>query len=131
MDLTSEIKRDIHFYVILELAIKSVQHDKKLFESFRFRRPYLALCEQQIEVLNEEFKALSRTLYKQGIKYEKYKSTGENECMYYFLCQGESVPFHYQGNMLKKQVEKKINLMWCELKCDETAWNNVKKRYAI
>ena len=119
MPLNSDIKKTIHLYVILELAIKSLQHDQKLFESFTVKRPYISLCEQQINILKEEFKRTARALLKQGIKFEKYQATNKNECMYSFLCRGEILTFHYQGDALKKQVEKKISLIWSNIKGEQ------------
>ncbi|SOC42731.1 hypothetical protein SAMN05877842_113101 [Ureibacillus acetophenoni] len=118
MNINSEIKSNIHLYVILELAIKSLQHDQKLFESFTVKRPYLSLCERQIEILKDEFQKVKRALLKQGVKYENYEVVKKNECMYYFLCRGEIIPFHYHGELLKKQVERKIQLTWSNFKGD-------------
>lgn len=116
MNITNEIKSNIHLFVILELAIKSVQHDKILFESFKVKRPYLFFCDQQLVMLQEEFKKISKTLFKQGVKYEKYKCISKNECIYSFLCKGIVVPFRYNGDLLKEQVERKINLTWQSMK---------------
>ncbi len=116
MELNSEVKSMIHVYVILELAIKSVQHDQKLFESFKVKRPYLSLCEQQLSILKEEFSKTTKALLNQGIKYEKYQSIKKTECMYYFLCRGEVIPFHYSGDDLKKQVERKIVITMSKIK---------------
>jgi hypothetical protein len=54
-------------YVILELTIKSVQHDQKLFALFRVKRPYVSFYDQQLEVLNGTFKQILKTLFKQGV----------------------------------------------------------------
>lgn len=110
MYITDDIRKKIHLYAILNLAIKSVQHDQKLFKSFKIYRPYLAMCEKQLKELTKELKDISRQLYKTGIKYERYQRLNENECIYSFLCRGEIVPFQYNGNSLLKQVEKKINI---------------------
>ena len=112
MNLKKEVKSNIHLYVILELTIKSVQHDQKLFESFKVKRPYLSLCNQQLEVLSQEFKQLSNTLYKQGVKYEKYQRINHNDCIYSFICHGDVILFQYRGDALKEQVERKIKLTW-------------------
>jgi len=112
MNITDEIKLNIHLYVILELAIKSTQHDKKLFESFKVKRPYLSFCDQQLEILKKEFKIVTKSLYKHGVKFEKYLRTGINDCLYSFVCRGEVVPFHYYGDTLKTQVERKLKLTW-------------------
>ena len=111
MDLPNDVKSLIHLYVILELAIKSVKHDQKLFEAFKVRRPYLAFCTQQLETLKEEFNKVSKSLYKQGVTYEKYQCYNQNECLYSFNCRGNIVPFQYRGEVLKEQVERKINLI--------------------
>nr|WP_106779544.1 hypothetical protein [Lysinibacillus timonensis] len=116
MNINEQLRSSIHIYVILDLAIKSLQHDQKLFDSFKVKRPYLSLCEEQLSALKEEFKIVKKSLLKQGIRYEKYESTKKNECMYYFLCRGEIIPFHYYGDVLKKHVERKISLTWNILK---------------
>ncbi len=112
MNITDEIKINIHLYVILELAIKSVEHDQKLFESFKVHRPYTALCKGQLKVLNEEFKQIKKALYKQYVKFEKYQCINHKECIYSFKCRGEILPFRYDGGALKEQVERKINILW-------------------
>lgn len=111
MDLPNEIKPMIHLYVILELAIKSVKHDQKLFESFKVKRPYLSFCTQQLEMLKEEFNKVSKLLYKKGVTYEKYQCFNQNECLYSFNYRGKIIPLKYHGEILKEQVERKINLL--------------------
>lgn len=112
INVPDKVKSNIHLYVILELAIKSVQHDQQLFESFKIKRPYLSFCDKQIVMLKEEFKNITKVLYKQGVKFEKYMCINKHECIYSFKCQGEVVPFHYHGNVLKNQVERKLNFTW-------------------
>lgn len=121
MYLSDKLKSNIHLYVILELAIKSVQHDQKLFESFKIKRPYLLSCDQQLSILRKEFKKLSKELFKQGVRYEKYQCISKNECMYYFMCRGEIIPFHYYGDVLKEQVERKIKLVLTKIKEGKSA----------
>ncbi|MFC7685052.1 hypothetical protein [Ureibacillus sp. GCM10028918] len=116
MDLTKEIKSIIHLYVILELAIKSVKHDQKLFESFKVKRPYLSFCTQQLEMLKEEFNKVSKSLYKKGVTYEKYQCFNQNECIYSFNYRGKIIPFQYHGEVLKEQVERKIELILKDVK---------------
>ncbi len=111
MDLPKEIKSMIHLYVILELAIKSVKHDQKLFESFKVKRPYLSFCAEQLELLKEEFNKVSKSLYKAGVTYEKYQCFNQSECLYSFNFRGKIIPFQYNGGVLKGQVERKINLI--------------------
>lgn len=121
MNITNEIKTNIHLYVILELTIKSVQHDKKLFESFKVKRPYLSFCNDQLEILNREFKLIEKSLYKRGVKYKEYQCINHSECLYSFNYRGQVVPFHYHGDILKEQVERKINLMWHSMKTEKLA----------
>lgn len=64
MSLRNGIKLMIHTYVILELAIKSIEHDKKLFNSFQFKRSYLPLMDAFLESLTEEFKQTSKSFIK-------------------------------------------------------------------
>ncbi|MDN4493787.1 hypothetical protein [Ureibacillus aquaedulcis] len=111
MVLPKDIKSSIHLYVIIELAIRSVKHDQKLFESFKVKRPYLAFCTQQLETLNEEFNRVSKFLYKQGITYEKYECFNHSECIYSFNYRGKIIPFQYHGEVLKEQVERKYDLI--------------------
>lgn len=99
----------IHMYVILELAIKSVKHDQKLFESFKVKRPYLLFCTEQLATLKHEFNNVSKYLYKQGITYENYQCFNQNECLYSFNYRGKIIPFQYNGQILKGQVERKID----------------------
>ncbi|SOC11708.1 hypothetical protein SAMN05880501_106251 [Ureibacillus xyleni] len=108
MELKKETELAIHTYVILELAIKSIEHDKKLFDSFQFKRSYLPLMDQFLESLTEEFKQTSKRLYKEGIKKETYQRINNEKCLYTFLYRGEVIPFVYQSVDLKNQVERKI-----------------------
>ncbi|RKQ12289.1 hypothetical protein [Ureibacillus endophyticus] len=108
MSLRNGIKLMIHTYVILELAIKSIEHDKKLFNSFQFKRSYLPLMDAFLESLTEEFKQTSKKLYKEGIKKETYQRISDEKCLYTFLCRGEVLPFIYQSEDLKNQVQRKI-----------------------
>lgn len=110
MEVTNEMKSSIHAYVILELAIQSINHDKKIFESFRVKRPYIALCDHYINSLNEELKQINNSLYRHGIKKENYRKINDKECLYSFMYRGEILPFLYQGEALKHQVERKIML---------------------
>lgn len=110
MNLSKDIKSMIHLYVILELAIKSVKHDQKLFESFKVKRPYLSFCSQQLDMLKEEFTNISKSLYKKGVTYEKYQRFNQNECLYSFNYRGKIISLKYHGEILKAQVERKISL---------------------
>lgn len=116
LGLPNDIKSMIHLYVILELAIKSVEHDQKLFEAFKVKRPYLSFCTQQLETLKEEFNKVSKSLYKQGVTYDKYRCFNQNECLYSFNYRGKIVPFQYHGEVLKEQVERKISLILRDVK---------------
>ena len=98
----------IHTYVILELAIKSIEHDKKLFNSFQFKRSYLPFIDEFLKSLTKEFNQTSKRLYKEGIKKETYQRINEEKCLYTFLYRGEIIPFLYQSEDLKNQVERKI-----------------------
>ncbi|MCM3387377.1 hypothetical protein M3649_04415 [Ureibacillus chungkukjangi] len=122
MDLPNEIKSMIHLYVILELAIKSVKHDQRLFESFKVKRPYINFCTQQLEILKDEFNHVSKSLYKRGVAYENYQCFNRNECFYSFNFRGNIIPFQYTGEVLKGQVERKINLVLKKVsgKCDNS-----------
>jgi hypothetical protein len=120
MDITKEIKSNIHLYVILELAIKSVQHDQKLFQSFKMRRLYLSFFDQQLEILKEEFNKVKKALCKQGTIFDNYQCFNHKECIYSFKFRGKVVPFQYHGDVLKEQVERKMALMW-QKKGEESA----------
>lgn len=120
MNVSDDIRLNIHLYAILDLAIKSVQHDQILFKSFKINRPYIALCEKQLKELNNELKGISKHLYKTGVKYEKYQCINKNICIYSFLCRGVIVPFQYNGDLLLEQVEKKLKLTWNSLQQDPT-----------
>ncbi|HWL23347.1 MAG TPA: hypothetical protein VNR38_06295 [Ureibacillus sp.] len=127
MSQSSDLKLNIHLYVILDLAIKSLQQDKKHFESFKLNRPYLAFCEKQISLLSEEFKTVSRALNKQGAKYEKYQRINKTICIYSFRYRGEILPFQYNGDQLLEKVEQKIMRTWKLLKGNdqnETTWKD-------
>ena len=110
MKITDELRLNIHMYAILDLAIKSLQHDQKLFESFKISRPYITMCKKQLEVLNDELRVISRQLYRAGARYEGYQCISKTECVYSFLYRGQTIPFHYNGNLLLEQVERKIKL---------------------
>lgn len=111
MNVTDEIKSNIHLYVILDLAIKSVQHDQKLFESFKVYRPYIKLCDRQLNVLNDEFKQVQRALYKGYVSFVSYRCINHNECNYDFRYRKELISFLYKGEDLKEQVDRKIKLV--------------------
>ena len=121
MDLPNEIESLIHLHVILELAIKSVKHDQKLFESFKVNRPYLSFCTEQLELLKVEFNQATNALYKKGVTYEQYQCLNQHECLYSFNYRGKIVPLKYHGEVLKKQVERKINLVWKAMKGKDSA----------
>jgi hypothetical protein len=120
MEITKEIKSNIHMYVILELTIKSVQHDQKLFQSFKMKRSYQAFFDKQLEILKEEFNQVKKALYKQGIIYDNYQCFNHKECIYSFKFRGKVVPIQYHGDVLKEQVERKMALMW-QKKGEESA----------
>lgn len=111
MNVSDEIKTTVHLYVILDLTIKSVQHDQKLFESFKIYRPYVNRCECKLKLLNEELKQVKKALYKQYVSFVSSRCNRHNECDYDFRYKKELITFRYKGEVLKEQVDRKINLV--------------------
>jgi len=94
----------LHKYLLLELAVKSLQIDYKKTEQFKI--VFLPLMDSLLKELQQEFFNLKRQLAKLRIRVVEWQHVDENFIDVQVATAGNDVVLRYANQALKTKVEK-------------------------
>lgn len=102
-------QRDLlHNFLLLDLAIKSLQHDYKFVEQCKMNSVLLPLLDALLTKLRKEYFQLKHQLKQQKIKVIAWQPVDEYFINIQVATAGNDVELHYATQGLKTQVEHLI-----------------------
>lgn len=96
----------LHKFVILDLAIQSLQRDFSVIENLKMCRVYMSMIEKLLKAINNEHYNIKRDLTKDKIKIVKWEKVSEYFSDLTITTPGEDMVLRYANQALKKQVEE-------------------------
>ena len=100
-----EQRRLLHQYLILELAIQSLQCDYKTLEQLKMQAIYLPFVDRLLKNVRNDYFNLKRVLAKQKIRVVEWQQIDEYFSDVRIATAGEDVVLRYAKQALKTQVE--------------------------
>jgi len=108
--LITMIKADerqlLHKYLLLELAIKSLQVDYHKLEQFKMKTVFLPMMDSLLKNLRQEYFNLKRELAQKRIRVVGWQPVDEYFSDVQVATAGNDVVLRYANQALKSQVEK-------------------------
>ena len=98
----------LHKYLLLELAVKSLQIDYKKTEQFKMKVVFLPLMDALLKDLRQEYFNLRRQLAQHRIRVVGWQPVDEYFIDVQVATAGNDVVLRYANQALKTQVEKLI-----------------------
>ncbi|MGE7984951.1 aconitate hydratase [Lysinibacillus fusiformis] len=96
----------LHKYLLLELAIKSLQVDYPKLEQFKMKVVFLPMMDCLLKELRQEYFDLKRQLAQQRIRVVGWTNIDEYFSDVQIATAGDDVVLRYANMALKTQVEK-------------------------
>ncbi|MFJ7951508.1 aconitate hydratase [Lysinibacillus sp. NPDC096418] len=96
----------LHKYLLLELAVKSLQSDYQKAEQFKMKTVFLPLMDTLLKELQQEYFNLKRQLAKQRIRVVGWQPVDEYFSDVKIATAGDDVVLRYANQALKTKVEK-------------------------
>lgn len=107
--IRADERRLLHQFIILDMAIKSLQKDYLQIENLKMSKVFIPIVDQLLKDIRNDFYNKKRMLAKSGIEVVKWVKTSE----YFSACTikttGEDEVHEYANQALKTQVEELIN----------------------
>lgn len=98
----------LHKYLLIELAVKSLQIDYQKTEQFKMKEVFLPIIDALLKQLRQEFFNLKRQLAKQRIRVVGWRTVDEYFSDVQVATSGGDVVLRYANQAIKSQVEKLI-----------------------
>lgn len=103
-----EQRQQVHKYLLIELAIKSLQIDYPKVEQFKMNKVFLPLMDSLLKDLRQEYFELKRQLSQQRIRVVGWTTIDEYFSDVQIATAGEDVVLRYANQALKTKVEELI-----------------------
>lgn len=106
--INSEQRQQLHQFLILDLAIRSLQHDYKVIEKAKMKSVFIPILDSLLKNLQSEYFNLKRVLSKQKIRIIEWKHIDSHFSDIYFTTAGEDQSLRYANQALKTTVEQEL-----------------------
>lgn len=104
-----EQRQQVHKYLLIELAIKSLQIDYHKVEQFKMKKVFLPLMDALLKELRKDYFNLKRELSQQRIRVVGWTTVDEYFSDVQIATVGNDVVLRYANQALKTQVEQLIS----------------------
>ncbi|WP_186321144.1 aconitate hydratase [Lysinibacillus fusiformis] len=104
--LKPEQRKLFHKFLILEMAVQSLQHDFPVIENLKMSKVYLPILERLLKDITQEYYNSKRLLAKDKIRLVKVEKIDEYFSDVHIATAGNDVILRYANMALKTQVEK-------------------------
>lgn len=104
--ISFEQRAQMHKFVILDLALQSLQRDYSVIENLKLSNVYLPIIEKLIKSIQSEYYNQKRLLANQKIKIVKWEKIDEYFSDLTITTAGDDQVFRYANMAVKMQVEK-------------------------
>lgn len=107
--INSEQRQLVHRFLLLDLAVKSLQVDYLKTEQFKLKNVFLPILDSLLKDLRNECFNLKRQLSQQKIRIVGWTKIDENFSDAKIATAGNDVELRYANQALKSKVENLIN----------------------
>lgn len=107
--ISFEQRAQMHEFIILELALQSLQRDYSTLENLKMSKVYLPIIDKLIKSIQDDYYRQKRLLAKQQIKIVKWERIDEYFSDLTITTPGEDQVFRYANMAVKTQVEKLLS----------------------
>ncbi len=104
--LKPEQRRLFHKFLILEMAVQSLQRDFSVIENLKMSKVYLPILNKLLKDITHDYYDSKRLLAKEKIRLFKIKKIDEYFSDVHIATSGNDVVLRYANMTLKTQVEK-------------------------
>lgn len=98
----------LHQYIILDMAIRSLQQDYSSLEKLKMSNIFISIVDGLFKTIRNDFYNKKRMLNQKGISVVKWVKTDEYFSEVTIKTKGEDVVLQYANQAIKTQVEKLI-----------------------
>lgn len=106
--INPEQRKMVHKYLLIELAIKSLQVDYLKVEQFKMNKVFVPLMDSLLKELRQEYFDLKRQLSQQKIRVVRWTTIDEYFSDVQVATAGDDVVLRYANMALKTKVEQLI-----------------------
>lgn len=106
--INGEQRQLLHQFLLLELAIRSLQHDYKMVEQLKMKVVYLPLLDTLLKRLQKDYFNLKRQLAKQKIRVVGWHRIDTYFSDVHIATAGNDTKLRYANQALKTEVEHLI-----------------------
>ncbi|QTB25189.1 aconitate hydratase [Lysinibacillus sphaericus] len=104
--LNPEQRRLFHKFLILEMAVQSLQRDVSVIENLKMSKVYLPILDKLLKDISHDYYDSKRLLAKEKIRLFKVEKIDEYFSDVQVATAGDDVVLRYANTALKTQVEK-------------------------
>ncbi len=104
--LKPEQRRLFHKFLILEMAVQSLQRDFSVIENLKMSKVYLPILEKLLKDITQDYYHSKRLLVKDKIRLVRIEKIDEYFSDVQIATAGNDVVLRYTNMALKTQVEK-------------------------
>lgn len=98
----------LHEYIILDMAIRSLQQDYTSIENLKMSKVFVPIVDGVLKTIRSDFYNNKRLLTQKGIRVVKWVKNDEYFSEVTIATKGEDVVLQYANQAIKTQVEKLI-----------------------
>ncbi|MFY2307627.1 aconitate hydratase [Lysinibacillus fusiformis] len=107
--LKPEQRRLFHKFLILEMAVQSLQRDFPVIENLKMSKVYLPILDKLLKDISQDYYNSKRLLAKEKVRLVKVEKIDEYFSDVHIATAGNDVVLRYANMALKTQVEKLLN----------------------
>ncbi len=107
--LNPEQRQLFHKFIILEMAVQSLQRDFPVIENLKMSKVYLTILEKLLKDISQDYYNSKRLLAKEKIRLVKWVKIDEYFTDIQVATAGNDVLLRYANQAIKTQVEKLLN----------------------
>lgn len=104
--MTFEQRELLHKHVVLDMAVKSLQHDYSKIEGLKMGKVYLPLFDKLLKDISHDYHDTKRLLAKDKIKIVRWEKVDKNFSDLTVTTAGDDQVLTYANMALKTQVEQ-------------------------
>ncbi|MER2171371.1 MAG: aconitate hydratase [Psychrobacillus psychrodurans] len=104
--IKAEERQLLHKYLLIDLAVKSLQIDYQKAEQFKMKVVFLPFIDTLIKDLRKEYIELKNQLAQQRIRVVEWRTVDEYFSDVQVATAGNDIVLRYANQALKTQVEK-------------------------
>lgn len=106
--INPENRRIVHEYIIIDLAIRSLQQDLTVLETLKMSSLYVKITDSLLIKLRSSYYELKRQLDSKKIRVLSWQRDDEHFSTVSVATSGNNQSIQYANRALKKEVETKL-----------------------